>query len=128
MLSADDAVAFGQDFSGVDLTKVRIDGRGYALGRSAARRSRVAAKDAAPAAGAGESGACGVSPRDATEAKLLALFEGRGRCDKHDPAAYARFLAEVPTDQHYAVNYIAWSTGRPLFPAGQAASMDEAMR
>ena len=128
--------ALGREVFGIDLTRATINERGLIPGEAVGalgdavregRAERAAADpegEAERAMDAAFGTPCGVEPSDATERKLLVLFEGRGRCDKHDPAAYARFPAEVPEDQRYAINYIAWSTGKPLYPADQARTLD----
>ena len=125
----------GQEVFGIDLTRATIDERGLtpgevfdALDGSAeeerAGRTADPAGEARRVIDASFGTPCGVEPRDQTQRRLLVLFEGRGRCDMYDPAAYERFLAEVPVDQHYAINYVVWSTGKPLYPADQAQVMD----
>ena len=67
---------------------------------------------------------CGQQPRDATERKILNLFEKRGFCQSYEPASYERFQAEVPAEQQFAINFLSWTMGNPLYPAAQAKTMD----
>ena len=70
---------------------------------------------------------CGHEVSDAVEAKILRFLSTRDLCSRYDPSRYAAFQAEVPSDQRYAVNFMAWSAGKPLFPAEQARAMDAMM-
>lgn len=70
---------------------------------------------------------CGRQPSDPTERKVLNLLERRSLCDGYDPARYAQFKAEVPADQLYAINFVAWLGGNALYPPEQAKMMDGMM-
>ena len=70
---------------------------------------------------------CGRQPSDQTERKILNLLERRSLCDGYDPARYAQFKTEVAEDQRYAINFVAWLGGNPLYPAEQAKMMDGMM-
>ena len=97
-------------------------GRG---GRSAAGPSPRRDEASAPAPRrAAPEGACGAPVSDRIEAKLQTLFDDRGLCDRYRAEDYARFKAEVPPEQHYVVNYMAWSQDRTLYPADHAAALD----
>ena len=126
----------GREVFGIDLTRATIDERGLTPGEAigalddAVRESRAerAASDPAGEADRAVEAAlgspCGLASSGPTERKVLRLFEARGLCGQYDPARYDAFEAEVPEGQRYAINFMAWSTGRPLYPADQAKMMD----
>ena len=126
----------GREVFGIDLTKATIDERGLTPGEAigaldtAVREEREARAVADPKAEAERTidaalgSPCGRTPADALERKVLRLFESKEACDGFDPAQYERFLADTPSDQHYAINFAAYATGKPLFPAAQAKIMD----
>ena len=126
----------GREVFGIDLAAATLGERGLVPGEAlgalegAVREEREARAVADPEAEAKHTieaalaTPCGRTPEDALERKVLRLFESKDACDGFDPAQYARFLADTPPDQHYAINYAAYATGKPLFPAAQAKIMD----
>ena len=126
----------GQEVFGIDLTRATIDARGLTPGEALgalggavreARDERAAADPEGEAARAVEAALgtpCGRTPQDALQRKVLRVFESRDVCAAFDPERYAAFLREVPREQHYAINFLAFASGKPLYPAAQARTMD----
>ena len=126
----------GREVFGIDLTRATIDERGLTPGEAIGALDRVVREErearavADPKAEAERTieaalgTPCGRTPTDALERKVLRLFEGQDACAAFDPEQYARFLDDTPPAQHYAIDFAAWSTGKPLFPAAQAKIMD----
>ena len=129
-------IATGQQVYGVDLSKATISEQGFIPGEAMAalqgvvddeRAKRAAENPEAEAERAMQAAfgtPCGRQPGDPTERKILNLLEKRSLCEGYDPARYQAFKAEVPQDQQYAINFVVWSTGNPLYPAEQAKMMD----
>ena len=132
----DAMVRLGREAFGIDLTRATIDERGLTPGEAIGaldgavrehRAERAITDPEAEAARATEAALgspCGLTPRDGIERKAIRLFETRGACEQYDPARYDAFLEEAPANQHYAINFVSWYGGGPLYPADQAKIMD----
>ena len=124
---ADAMGAVSTETFGVDFREVALDERGlYPEGaaRMLAETADVPVPSAAPAPAASLGTPCGRVPTDVLEAKILRLFASRDACSAYGDGDYAAFKAAVPREQHYAINFLTWKAGKPLYPAGQARMMD----
>lgn len=66
-------------------------------------------------------GVCpGVDAVDPLSRRAQSILKSWSSCPLYSAVAYDRFLAEVPRDRHYAVNYIAFVEGKPTLTPEQA--------
>ena len=68
--------------------------------------------------------ACGGGAPDPLAVRLQGFLAANDMCPIYSDDRYARFKTDVPPDQHYAVNYVAWIAGEPLLPPEQASALD----
>ena len=65
------------------------------------------------------------STSDALAERVLFFLGAVGKCEGYVPAYLDAFRQEVPSDQHYAVNYLHWGFDKPLLSASEARAMED---